>query len=80
MTLQADPKRSYYHRRTGIFVRAEINCKYDSFDIAELDKPSLARWLRTRGGNNEWAENVVALMLGHGRFSESDYEGAKENV
>jgi len=52
---------------TGIYVRA-INSdgKWDSVDIADLDRPSLMFWLRSRGGENLWAESVVAMLLGHG--------------
>ena len=51
---------------TGICVRAKLpNGKIDSVDIAYLDKDSLKRWLRSKGGNNELAENVVLILLGH---------------
>ena len=51
---------------TGICVRAELpNGKIDSVDIAYLDKDALKRWLRSKGGNNELAENVVLILLGH---------------
>ena len=38
---------------------------YGSYDIATLDRDSLFRWLRSRGGSNPWAENIVAVLLGH---------------
>ena len=51
---------------TGIFIRAKNpDGKYESLDINVLDKESLLSWLRSRGGNNEWAENVVGILLGH---------------
>jgi hypothetical protein len=63
--LTVDPKRMDFPP-TGIFVRARVPAGgYGSFDIVQLDAPSLQRWLRSRGGNNEWAEAVVALLLGH---------------
>jgi hypothetical protein len=34
-------------------------------DITCLDRESLLRWLRRRGGNNLRAENTVLLLLGH---------------
>lgn len=34
-------------------------------DILLLDAPSLLRWLRCRGGRNEFAERTVGLLLGH---------------
>jgi hypothetical protein len=51
---------------TGIFVRAKLpNGKIDAVDIAFLDKDSLLKWLRSRGGHNEFAEEVVLVLLGH---------------
>ena len=46
-------------------MRAKFGEKFGNFDIGELDCDSLMRWLRSRGGYNEWAENVVAILLGH---------------
>jgi hypothetical protein len=55
--------------RTGIFVRAKDQSgKHQSVDIALLNKASLLALLRSRGGRNEWAENMVGLLLGHGPF------------
>ena len=54
-----------YHGLTGIFVRAKHGGKWGAFDIAELDEPSLMVWLRSRGGDNPWAESTVAILLGH---------------
>lgn len=51
---------------TGIFVRAEIGGKWQSVDIGDprfTDKEVL-KWLRSRGGNNPWAENCVLSLLG----------------
>jgi hypothetical protein len=64
---------------TGIFVRARApdGC-YGTFDIAQLDAPSLQRWLRSRGGENDCAEAVVALLLGH--RVDSRLEGMKTSV
>lgn len=50
---------------TGIFVRAKLGDKWGSYDISELTLDSLRMWLRSRGGANEWAENVVCMLLGH---------------
>lgn len=46
--------------------------KYGTYDVAELDKRSLLEWLRSRGGVNSFAENVVGLLLGHGHLVEVD--------
>lgn len=51
---------------TGIYVRAKLpNGKWDAVDILLLTKDSLLTWLRSRGGENTWAENCVAILLGH---------------
>jgi hypothetical protein len=63
--LTIDPKRMDMPP-TGIFVRAQTpDGYYGSYDISQLDAASLQRWLRSRGGENDWAEAVVALLLGH---------------
>lgn len=51
---------------TGIFIRVEIDGKWESADIADERIPdeTILTWLRSRGGNNIWAENCVLLLLG----------------
>lgn len=68
---RTDPKRECELKGiTGIFVRARgSNFKWDNFDIAELNRNSLKAFLRSRGGMNLWAENVVASILGHEPWS-----------
>jgi hypothetical protein len=39
-------------------------------DISLLDKSSLLAWLRSGGGDNRLAEDVVGILLGHGRLHE----------
>jgi hypothetical protein len=57
---------AWKNTETGVFVRAKnSDGRWDSVDIAYLDKSSLLSWLRSRGGNNPWAENVVGILLGH---------------
>ncbi len=57
---------------TGIFVRAkDKEGAYHSVDIALLDANSLRLWLRSRGGKNAWAENVVGRILGHEQLVKS---------
>ena len=61
-----DRLEQYKDSSTGIFVRAKTSeGKWDSFDILVLTRESLFDWLRSRGGSNEWAEQCVALLLGH---------------
>jgi len=63
--LQIDPER--VSCETGIYVRAvyPADGKIHSVDISELTKESLFAWLRSGGGNNPWAEKLVALLLGY---------------
>jgi hypothetical protein len=62
--LHTDPARDGLP--TGIFVRAvSRDGKFHSVDISTLTKDALFTWLRSRGGNNPWAENTVALLLGY---------------
>jgi hypothetical protein len=51
---------------TGILVRAKNAWGlWEAVDIAHLSLDSLYEWLRSRGGDNPWAENTVAILLGH---------------
>ena len=56
--------------QTGIFIRAQLpnETKWYTADIAILEKDSLLVWLRSRGGNNPYAEDVVGILLGHGHL------------
>lgn len=63
--LKVDPARMD-RPTTGIYVRAlDVDGKPGTIDINCLDKESLHHWLRSRGGDNPWAEHVVALLLDH---------------
>ena len=65
ITLEVDPKRIGMLKKTGIYVRASFNGRFGSYDISELTAYSLLKWLRSRGGENPWAENTVGVILGH---------------
>lgn len=66
MNYRIDPGRMGELGETGIYVRALApDGKAQSTDISRLDKESLLAWLRSRGGDNLWAENTVLLLLGH---------------
>lgn len=69
MTLECDPQRlnEKDNLQTGIFVRAKdpTDGKWISADIAWLTMPSLQEWLKSRGGDNKWAESTVCILLGH---------------
>lgn len=64
---RVDPKRpTEVFGETGIFVRAQdADGHWVNADISTLDCVSLDAWLRSRGGENEWAEGVVRVLLGH---------------
>ncbi len=63
--LKVDPSRVGIGQ-TGIYVRAlNAEGRWDSVDIAELDKASLLDFLKSRGGDNPWAESTVLILLGH---------------
>lgn len=49
---------------TGIYVRANGIDGWQSVDIVDLEYSSLQAWLRSRGEKNNWAEQVVYLLLG----------------
>ena len=71
MELKADKIRydEFREDATGIFVRALTpKGAWKSIDIIRLEKASLLEWLRSRGGNNPWAEDVVGILLGHGHL------------
>jgi hypothetical protein len=75
MELLVDEKRARNNIliETGIYVRAKYPStgRWDSVDIASLDKASLLNWLKSRGGDNKLAENVVGILLGHGHLHET---------
>jgi len=59
--MRVDPKRVRLPE-TGIYVRALMNDKWGSYDIAHLEKDSLKTWL-LRDSNT--AAQVVMSLLGH---------------
>ena len=68
MKLKVDPKR-IHEGGTGLCVRAELpSGGFGSADIVSLDKRSLLEWLRSRGGDNPLAEDVVGILLDHGHL------------
>ena len=80
--LRVDPNREeYQHGTTGIYVRARMGGGgWGNADIAELDRISLLRFLRSRGGANLWAENTVLAMLEHEPFQADEARKVLENV
>jgi hypothetical protein len=59
---------------TGIFIRAKDpeSGRFKTGDIYYLTSESLLAWLRSRDGNNPWAENTVGMLLGHGPLHKAD--------
>jgi len=76
MKLKTDPAREeeFAEIKTGIYIRAwsDSKNKFVSADILHLDKDSLLEWLKSRGGDNPWAEDVVGILLGHGHLHKAD--------
>lgn len=69
--MRIDPNRQ--NRRTGIYVRAQTGTgDWMSVDLSQLDRNSLMEWLRSRGGDNPWAEETVAILLGHNQGAEAE--------
>lgn len=60
---------------TGIPIRAAGPERIGTYDIGELDRYSLHCWLRSRGGENLWAENVVLILLEHKPVIEKEQMG-----
>lgn len=59
------PERRNFTGGTGFSVRALDGDRWTSADIGQLDTESLYRFLRSRGGDNPWAESIVLGILGH---------------
>ena len=71
MELKVDASRlkEYENSRTGIYVRAQLpDGDWDSVDIVHLTSESLLEWLRSRGGDSPYAEDVVGILLGYGHL------------
>ena len=51
-------------KQTGIFIRAKHNDNWGNYDIYQLTPESLLDFLRSRGGENRWAEGTVFALLG----------------
>jgi hypothetical protein len=84
--LRTDPLRERLPEEeqphTGLYIRAlGVDGKWITADICMLDKESLLRWLRSRGGDNPWAEDVVGILLGHGHLHHyaNSYETESDN-
>lgn len=68
---RVDPDHQARAAVTHIYVRALSDAgQWISVDIGELDRDSLHRWLRSRGGVNLFAENCVLVLLGHEQLLE----------
>lgn len=57
---------------TGIYIRAQIEGKWGAVDIGDerLPDKEVLEWLRSRGGENVWAENCALLLLGRKPISQ----------
>lgn len=68
--LEVDPARVRL-LPTGVVVRARLRGRWVTADVATLDRRSLLAWLRSRGGQNPWAEDFLGYLLGHGALTDS---------
>ncbi len=69
MKLHVDSARMRVECGSGIYVRAiGPDDKWGTYDIVCLSAESLLAWLRSRGGDNPFAENVVGMLLGYGNL------------
>ena len=52
--------------KTGIYIRAEVDHKWGSWDIGDpaVSDEQVLSWLRSSGGYNPFAANVVGLLIG----------------
>lgn len=60
----------YIPAPTGIYIRTEDpnTSRVKTGDIYYLTSDSLLSWLKSRGGDNQWAEDVVGILMGHGHL------------
>lgn len=67
--LSVDPNRTTEATspfRTGFPLRARFpDGSYGAADVAQLDRASLWSWLRSREGDNRFAESFLLQLLGH---------------
>lgn len=64
--LQIDENRIQHDGVTGIYIRAQgPDGKWDSYDIAQLDRDSLAEFSRSRGEVSDWGMSLIWHLLGH---------------
>ena len=71
LTIMPERDNKNFNNATGIYIRAKHpeTGRFGTYDIMQLDAISLFRWLRSRGGCNPWAEDVVGLLFGHEHLS-----------
>ncbi|QGJ88936.1 hypothetical protein PBI_TEAMOCIL_85 [Microbacterium phage Teamocil] len=66
--MRTDPERAALADATGVYVRAQRpDDRWDSVDMAELDRESLIEFVKSRGPVTDWARDLVLLLLGHSR-------------
>lgn len=58
--------------KLGINVRAQNDSgSWETADITVLTAESLLEWLKSKGGDNPFAENLVGIIFGHGHLHEN---------
>jgi hypothetical protein len=72
MELKVDPARLGMPE-TGFYVRATLDGKWGSHDIAHLGRGSLIMWLKTgQAANENFTINVLLPLLGLEQVGEED--------
>lgn len=62
MILTVDKDRIQHDGKTGVYVRAMLNDKWESVDIATLTRESLIEWVHSKPFG---AEGLLLTLLGH---------------
>lgn len=66
--LRVDKNRAGLVPETGIYVRAiGLDSRWGTYDMAELDKESLAEFVRSRGDVPDFAVGIIEILLDHSR-------------
>ncbi len=79
--LNVDPERHVdcTLESTGIYVRAlSPKGRHMNVDIIRLDEESLRKWLKSHGGDNTYAEDVVCILLGHYIHKDKELDNDKD--
>ena len=60
---------------TGIFIRVQFGGLNADIGDPIVSDEKVLEWLRSRGGHNPWAENVVLALLGRKQIATGEEKG-----